>query len=97
MRYIKIQVSHPKTAKEPFSSAGQKKFFKVKYFSGAFSDGAKIKRNAFVRNHINRCTLQSLCAFPLGQEAICHVAFVFVDFTLKNFSGQLHFADFDRN
>jgi hypothetical protein len=47
---LATQVSHPKTAKEPScppmpmadGSAGQKKFFKVKYFSGAFSYGAKI-------------------------------------------------------
>jgi hypothetical protein len=75
-------------------SAGQKKFFKIKYFSGAFSYGAKIQRNTCIKHHIDLCMLQFLCAFSWLKEAICYFAIVFVDFTLKNFSGLLHFVDF---
>jgi hypothetical protein len=76
------------------SSAGQKKLFKVKYFSGALSYGAKIQRNVYIKNHIDLCTLQSLCAFSWVQEAFCYFAIAFLDFTFKNFSGLLHFIDF---
>jgi hypothetical protein len=62
-----------------------KEIFKVKYFSGAFSYGAKIKRNAYIKNHIDPCMLQFLCAFSWVQEAIFYVAINFVDFTLKIF------------
>jgi hypothetical protein len=48
-------------------SAGQKKFFKVKYFSGAFYYGAKIQHNAYIKNHIDLCTLQFFCAFSWVQ------------------------------
>jgi hypothetical protein len=80
-----------------YGSAGQKKFFKVKYFSVAISYGAKIKHNAYIKNHIDACTLQFLCAFSWVQEAMCYVAIVFVDFTIKNFSGLLHFIDADKS
>jgi hypothetical protein len=75
------------------SSAGQKKFFKVKYFSGAFSYGAKIQRNASIKNHIDLCTLQFLCTFSWVQKVMCYFVIGFVDFTLKIFSGLLHFID----
>jgi hypothetical protein len=74
-------------------SAGQKNFFKVKYFSGVFSYGARIQRNAYIKNNFDLCTLQSLCAFSWVLEAKCYFAIVFADFTLKNFSGLLHFTD----
>jgi hypothetical protein len=83
--------------KSAFGSAGQKKFFKVKYASGALSYGAKIQRNAYIKNHIDLCTLQFLCAFSWLQEAMYYLAIVFVDFTLKIFSGLLHFIVIDRN
>jgi hypothetical protein len=66
-------------------SAGQKKFVKVKYFFGAFSYGAKIQRNAYIKHNIDLCTLYLLCAFSWVQGEICYFAIVFVDFTLKIF------------
>jgi hypothetical protein len=49
--------------------------------------------------------LQFLCAFSWVQAAICYFAIVFIDFSLKYFSGLLRFtnvsatqlADKDRN
>jgi hypothetical protein len=77
--------------------AEQKKFFKVKYFSGAFSDGVNIQHNAYIKNYIELRTLQLLCAFSWRQKVISCFTIVFVDITLKNFSGLVHFTDFDRN
>jgi hypothetical protein len=66
----------------------------LKYFSGTFSYGAKIQRNAYIKNHIDLFTLQFLCALYWVQEAMCYVAIIYVDFTLKNLSGPLHLIDF---
>jgi hypothetical protein len=62
-------------------SAGQKKFFKVKYFFGAFSYGANIQSDTYNKNHIELRALQFLCAFSWIQETISYVAILFVDFT----------------
>jgi hypothetical protein len=78
-------------------SAGQKKFFKVKYFSGAFPYGANIQHDAYIKNYIELRTLRLFCAYSWRQKTISYFTIVFVDFTLKNFSGLLHFTDFDRN
>jgi hypothetical protein len=53
---IITQVSPLKQLKA-FGSAGQKKFFKVKYFSGAFSYGANIQHDADIKNDIKLRTL----------------------------------------
>jgi hypothetical protein len=55
-------------------SAGQKKFFKLKYFSGELSYGAKIQRNAYIKNYIELRSLQILCAYSWVQEAILYFA-----------------------
>jgi hypothetical protein len=78
-------------------SAGQKKFLKLKYFSGAFSYGAKIQHDAYIKNHIDLCTLRFLCAFFWVKEAIFYIAIVVADFTLKNFFDLLHLINLDRN
>jgi hypothetical protein len=48
-------------------SAGQKKFFKVKYLSGALLYGANIQSGAYIKNYIDLYTLQFLCAFSWVQ------------------------------
>jgi hypothetical protein len=50
-------------------SAGQKKFFKVKYLSGALLYGAKIQSDAYIKNYIDLRTLQFLAPF-LGFEKL---------------------------
>ena len=37
-------------------SAGQKKFFKEKYFLGAFSYGANVESDPYVKNYVDFCT-----------------------------------------
>jgi hypothetical protein len=78
-------------------AAGQKKFFKVKYLSGAISYGAKIHSGACVENYIEICKLHLLGAFSRVQGAFFYITIVSIDFTLKNFSGLLHFTGVDRN
>jgi hypothetical protein len=62
-----------------------KRIFKIKYVSGAFSYGAKIQRNAYIKNHIDFYMLHFFCAFSWVQEAFLNFAIVFIDFTLKIF------------
>jgi hypothetical protein len=61
--------------------AGQKKFFEVKCFSGAFSYGANIQSDTDIKNYIELRALQFLCAFSWVQEAISYFAIVSLDFT----------------
>jgi hypothetical protein len=75
----------------------EKKLFKVKYFSGALSHGAKLQSDAYIKNYVDIRTIHFLGAFSWVQEVFSYFTIEFVDFTLKNFSGLLHLTMVDRN
>jgi len=66
-------------------TAGQKKFFKVKYLLGALSYGAKIQSDTYIKNYIDLCMMQLLGAFSCVQAAFSYFTMVSAEFTLKIF------------